>query len=212
NLTLRATPVELMARAAAAAGDPAAAAPHLAELRAIAESVGTRPLHASARLAEGIVALAAGDAAIARERLHEAVDLFAAGGGAFDLGRARVELARALAAQGRREAGAREAALALAGLEAIGADVEAARARELADALGRPAPRPPAPAGRDDLLTARQIEILRLIAQGLTDGEIAARLVLSRHTVHRHVQNAYDRLGCSSRAAAVSAASRLNLL
>jgi LuxR family transcriptional regulator, maltose regulon positive regulatory protein len=54
--------------------------------------------------------------------------------------------------------------------------------------------------------------VLRLVADGLTDGEVAARLVLSRHTVHRHLQNAYARLGCSSRAAAVAEASRLGLL
>ena len=50
------------------------------------------------------------------------------------------------------------------------------------------------------------------MSEGLTDGEIAARLVLSKHTVHRHLQNAYARLGCSSRAAAVAEANRLDLL
>jgi LuxR family transcriptional regulator, maltose regulon positive regulatory protein len=50
------------------------------------------------------------------------------------------------------------------------------------------------------------------VAEGFTDGEIAARLVLSKHTVHRHLQNAYARLGCSSRASAVAKANRLNLL
>ena len=64
----------------------------------------------------------------------------------------------------------------------------------------------------DQLLTPREVEILRLVAEGLTDGEIAARLVLSKHTVHRHLQNAYARLGCSSRAAAVAKANRLHLL
>jgi LuxR family maltose regulon positive regulatory protein len=62
------------------------------------------------------------------------------------------------------------------------------------------------------LVTTRELEVLRLVAEGLTDGEIAARLVLSRHTVHRHLQNAYARLGCSSRAAAVAEANRLKLL
>ena len=62
------------------------------------------------------------------------------------------------------------------------------------------------------LLTPRQLEVVRLVSEGLTDGEIAARLVLSKHTVHRHLQNAYARLGCSSRAAAVAEAHRLKLL
>ena len=64
----------------------------------------------------------------------------------------------------------------------------------------------------DELLTRRQLEVVRLVSQGLTDAEIAKRLVLSRHTVHRHLQNAYARLGCSSRAAAVAEAHRLKLL
>jgi len=46
----------------------------------------------------------------------------------------------------------------------------------------------------------------------VTEGEIAARLVLSKHTVHRHLQNAYARLDCSSRASAVAKANHLNLL
>jgi DNA-binding NarL/FixJ family response regulator len=68
-----------------------------------------------------------------------------------------------------------------------------------------------APPG-DQVLTPRQLEILRLVSEGLTDGEIAARLVLSKHTVHRHLQNTYAGLGCSSRASAVAAANRLQLL
>ena len=59
---------------------------------------------------------------------------------------------------------------------------------------------------------SRELEVLRLVAEGLTDAKIAERLVLSRHTVHRHLQNAYARLGCSSRAAAVAEANRLKLL
>jgi LuxR family transcriptional regulator, maltose regulon positive regulatory protein len=65
---------------------------------------------------------------------------------------------------------------------------------------------------RDEVLTPRQLEVLRLVSEGLTDGEIAVRLVLSKHTIHRHMQNAYARLGCSSRASAVAEANRLELL
>ena len=75
--------------------------------------------------------------------------------------------------------------------------------------LGR-RPRPAVPCS--ELLTRRQLEVVRLVSQGFTDAQIARRLVLSKHTVHRHLQNAYARLGCSSRAAAVAQANRLKLL
>jgi LuxR family transcriptional regulator, maltose regulon positive regulatory protein len=211
NRAFRLAPVEVMARAQAAAGETDAAAAHLSEVRSIAEAVGTRPLHATARLCEGLVAAAAGDDLTARAELEEAVDLFATSGAAFELARARLALARVLATLGREGAAAREAVLALERLEAIGAAAEAARARELLRDLGGPAAATPA-VTCDELLTHRQLEVVRLVSQGLTDAEIAERLVLSKHTVHRHLQNAYARLGCSSRAAAVAEAHRLQLL
>jgi pimeloyl-ACP methyl ester carboxylesterase/DNA-binding CsgD family transcriptional regulator len=61
-------------------------------------------------------------------------------------------------------------------------------------------------------LTRRETEILGLIASGLSDREIAERLVLSPHTVHRHVANVRTKLGLSTRAAAVAAAARRGLL
>ena len=173
--------------------------------------MGTRPLRASLSLSEGLVAAAASDGETARERLEDAVDLFAASGAAFELGRARLELARVLASLGREDAAVREATLALRRLDEIGAAGEAARARELLGSLGAPPMALRAPPG-DQLLTPRELEVLRLVSEGLTDGKIAARLVLSKHTVHRHLQNAYARLGCCSRASAVAEANRLHLL
>jgi pimeloyl-ACP methyl ester carboxylesterase/DNA-binding CsgD family transcriptional regulator len=61
-------------------------------------------------------------------------------------------------------------------------------------------------------LSPRELEVLRLVAAGLSDTEIAERLVLSRHTVHRHVANIRTRLGLRSRAAAVAHATRMGLL
>ena len=61
-------------------------------------------------------------------------------------------------------------------------------------------------------LSARELEVLRLIAAGLSDAEIAERLVLSQHTVHRHVANIRTKLGLPSRAAAVAHATRLGVL
>jgi len=61
-------------------------------------------------------------------------------------------------------------------------------------------------------LTRREAEVLSLVASGLSDREIAERLVLSPHTVHRHVANVRNKLGLPSRAAAVAAAAKRGLL
>jgi ATP/maltotriose-dependent transcriptional regulator MalT len=210
NRALRPAPLEVMVRAKVATGEAEATASHVMELRSIADAVGTRPLRASLSLCEGLVAAAAGDEEKAREWLEDAVELFSASGASFELARARLELARVLASLGREEAAVRQAMLALRRLDEIGATAEAARARELLASLGAPPTARTAP--RNQLLTPRELEVLRLVSEGLTDGEIAARLVLSKHTVHRHLQKTYARLGCSSRASAVAKANRLNLL
>ena len=61
-------------------------------------------------------------------------------------------------------------------------------------------------------LSAREREVLRLVADGLSDGDIAERLVLSPHTVHRHVANILRKLGLHSRAAAAAHAARAGLV
>jgi pimeloyl-ACP methyl ester carboxylesterase/DNA-binding CsgD family transcriptional regulator len=62
------------------------------------------------------------------------------------------------------------------------------------------------------LLSGREREVLALVALGLSDREIAEQLVLSPHTVHRHVANIRNKLGRGSRTAAVAEAARLGLL
>ena len=69
------------------------------------------------------------------------------------------------------------------------------------------APQPPS-----GVLTRRELEVVRLIAAGLTNADIAERLVVSEHTVHRHVSNILGKLGVPSRAAAASLAARRGLL
>ena len=64
----------------------------------------------------------------------------------------------------------------------------------------------------DSPLTRRELEVVRLVAAGLTNGEIAERLVLSDHTVHRHVANILRKLDVRSRAAAASHAAQTGLL
>jgi DNA-binding CsgD family transcriptional regulator len=85
-------------------------------------------------------------------------------------------------------------------------------ARALRSALvPQPTIRPPVESAAG-LLSGREREVLTLIAGGLSDREIAQQLVLSEHTVHRHVANIRHKLGRGSRAAAVAEAARLGLI
>jgi ATP/maltotriose-dependent transcriptional regulator MalT len=72
----------------------------------------------------------------------------------------------------------------------------------------RPAEELPAAA----LLSRHEREVLTLVAHRLNDREIAEQLIVSPHTVHRHVANIRDKLGRGSRTAAVAEAARLGLL
>ena len=82
------------------------------------------------------------------------------------------------------------------------------RATGAAEILGLARPRPSGhPAG----LTLREVEVLRLVAAGLTDAQVAERLVLSVRTVHSHVRSIYRKLGVSSRTAATGYAVRQGL-
>src|SRR4051812_32143383 len=84
--------------------------------------------------------------------------------------------------------------------------------RALRTALGPERPEPPAGETSATLFSRREREVLGLLAQGLTDKEIAEQLVLSRHTVHRHVANIRRKLGRDTRTAAVAEEARLGLL
>ena len=96
-----------------------------------------------------------------------------------------------------------DSAAVLGALEAfLGAHDPAGAAPE-ADA------RPPA---TDSPLSEREREVLRLVAEGLSDTEIASRLIVSPHTVHRHVANIRTKLGQPSRAAAAAYAARRGLI
>jgi pimeloyl-ACP methyl ester carboxylesterase/DNA-binding CsgD family transcriptional regulator len=90
-------------------------------------------------------------------------------------------------------------------------DVDAL-ARAIAPFLGTRAPAPPAAASGPDELTPRERDVLRLVAEGKSDADIAQELVLSPHTVHRHVSNILRKLGLHSRAAAAAQAARAGIV
>jgi DNA-binding NarL/FixJ family response regulator len=206
--TARAGALELLVRAHAARGDTAAAEGHLHTLERIASALGTDPSLASAAAARGILLRQRGELAAAIACFESAADIFQQTGAPFETARNRLDLAALLADTGRGDAAERHARLAVEAFDTLGARGEAERGRRLLRTLGA--------AGRtrahSPSLTARQVEILRLVAQGMSNGEIAARLRLSEHTVKRHVANLLTRLGLSSRAAAVAFAAREGLL
>jgi LuxR family maltose regulon positive regulatory protein len=198
--TLRAAGLELLVRAEVALGEERRAAVAAEELEAVAALVSTDPLRAAASCAAGIVASAAGDRQRARAAFEDAARLFQRSGAPFEAARSRIELARVLAAGDRVRDAVREARSAATSLRRIGAAHEAARADALALELERLPSSPPPP------LSQRECEVLRLVAKGKSDRAIAAALVISEHTVHRHVANILAKLGCASRSAAVAQA------
>jgi DNA-binding NarL/FixJ family response regulator len=70
----------------------------------------------------------------------------------------------------------------------------------------------PASAEAAPVLTPRELDVLKLVAQGLSNTEIAQRLVLSEHTVHRHLANILRKLDLPSRAAAAAWGTRAGLI
>ena len=129
-----------------------------------------------------------GDLERAGLRLVDAADLFERGHAPYDAACARLELARILDLRGRAPDAVRERR----------------RGEEmLAQLRAR---------GGAGPLTRREVEVLLLVAQGHSNAEIARRLVLSPHTVHRHVANILRKLDAKSRAAAVGRARELAVI
>jgi LuxR family transcriptional regulator, maltose regulon positive regulatory protein len=210
NRMERCAGLEVAARAHVRLGDHERAGEAFEQLREIASHAGTRPLRAAALSLGGTLAAARGDHDRARRSFEDALDLLTASNAPFETARVRVELAETLAALGRQQAARRELDRALTAFRDLGADHEAARAEAILTKLERAGPSIPAGRAQGPLgeLSRRELEVLALVAAGLTNHEIAERLVLSEHTVNRHVANILRKLAVPSRAAAAALAGR----
>ena len=113
---------------------------------------------------------------------------------------------------GRRDAALAEIDRACAQLAPLDARLELAAARALRTRLASSPGAKPAAARNSSGLTSRELEVLKLIAGGLSNQAIAQRLRISEHTVHRHVANTLSKLDVPSRSAAVGQALRRGLL
>ena len=205
--TSRAAALEVLVRAHARRGDLDAAGDALQELEQIAAAATTSSFAASVAAARAVLLGQRGDLAAAVTCLESAADLFQQNGAPFETAHTRLDLAEVLAALGRTESAEREARLAIESLDALGAAHEADRGRGFLRSLGGAK----AHVNRAPALTQRQIEILRFVARGMSNAEIASRLALSEHTVKRHVANLLTRLDLPSRAAAAAYAAREGL-
>ncbi|MET0788892.1 MAG: helix-turn-helix transcriptional regulator [Cellulomonas sp.] len=179
--------------AALAAGDVGAARLAAARLAETADGpAGNLCVDALAAGAQGAVLLAEGDPRSALGPLNRAVDAWFELGVPYEVARARVALARA-----RR---------------ALGDDVDAALDEDSARAAFRRLGAATDLAGLDDVpslsplspLSPREVEVLRLVARGLTNRAVATSLTLSERTVARHVSNIFVKLDVQSRSAATA--------
>jgi LuxR family transcriptional regulator, maltose regulon positive regulatory protein len=161
-----------------------------------------------------MIAAAGGDVELeaARRHFEDAVDLFTTGGGPYEAARARQELAEVLARSGQLDAAIAEAQSALETLQQLGAAREAERSATLLGDVRGTRGEHVRGSRFPTRLTARELEVLRLVARGLSDREISAALGLSEHTAHRHVANILTKLDVPSRAAAVALVAQQQLL
>jgi len=152
----------------------------------------------------GLVAATRGDYDRARAQLGFALVVFVRLELPFEAARTELDIAARLAASDH-DAAVGRAASALKRLEDLGARREAAEAAAFLRSHGvTPAPGPRSA----DTLSAREHDVLLLLAQGLSNPEIAQRLYLSRRTVAHHVSNILRKLGVRSRAEAAAHAAR----
>jgi DNA-binding NarL/FixJ family response regulator len=175
-----------------AAGDVVAAGGAAIELAELAVAYETVALRAAADGAQGAVLLASGDIEAALVRLRRAVEGWRSLEAPYEAARARVLIARACRALGDEDTATLELDAALRVFTELGASVDDA---DLSPSLE---------ADRGHGLTPRELEVLRLVATGMTNQAIADELHLAVKTVDRHVANILTKLGVPTRTAATA--------
>jgi DNA-binding CsgD family transcriptional regulator len=167
-------------------GDVDAARSACVELAQIGLRHHTDAIEAMTAYARGSLALAEGDAEHGLLDARRAWRTWHELGAPYEAARARLLVAEACRRMGDEDS----AQLELGAAQAVFADLAAD-----GDRIGTP---------DTSGLSARELEVLRLLAEGLGNREIAASLVISQHTVARHLQNIFVKLGVSSRTSAVA--------
>jgi ATP/maltotriose-dependent transcriptional regulator MalT len=192
NRLARSNLLPMFVHVAIAAGDLDGAAAALVELDEIATAFPTPELRATVLSTRGRLELAQHDVAAACSHLRQAVDSWQALDVPYEVATVRTLLGQALREGGDEPAAGESFAAAAALFDQIGAHLDARLVfRDTKPAL---------PAG----LSERELQVLRLVAAGLTNNEIARELYLSAKTVSRHLSNIFTKIGVTSRAAATA--------
>jgi DNA-binding NarL/FixJ family response regulator len=178
-----------------AAGDLERARAAATELGQLAVGADSPLLDAIAASADGAVGLASGDHADALVALRRAWAAWHEIDAAYEAARVRVLIALACRELGDEDAAGIELEAAARVFSDLGAGPDLARVRR---AFG------PQPGSGGIQLTGRELEVLRLLAAGRTNREIARELVISERTVDRHVSNVFTKLDVQSRSAATA--------
>jgi ATP/maltotriose-dependent transcriptional regulator MalT len=192
NRLARAKVLPIYVHVAVAVGDTEAASDALAELEQIAETYDSQWLQATARSTRGRFELATAEPSVACATLQDAIARWEALEVPYEIATMRTLLGHALRQRGDDAAAADCFAEAVRLFEQIGARLDARLVFDDA--------KPARPAG----LTDREVDVLRLIAAGRTNNEIAAELYLSAKTVSRHVSNIFTKIGVTSRSGATA--------
>jgi DNA-binding CsgD family transcriptional regulator len=173
-----------------------------AELDEMAARFGMDVVGAMASHALGALELRSGNAQAALGPLRQAFTIWQQVGAPYIAARVRVLLGHACRALGDQDGATLELAAARTVFEKLEATPD----------LAAIAPEPRSPPERPHGLTARELEVLRLVAQGLTNKAIAKQLYLSEKTVDRHVSNIFTKVNVSTRAAATAYAYQQRLV
>ena len=187
--------LDAYAEIALAAGDLVAARAAAEELARIAEKHGAPLLRALSSRAMGAALLAEGNARAALPELRNSWQIWCELEAPHEAARTRVLIARACRELGDAAAADAEMAAAREVFEQLGAAGDLARMKRAAGA---------SPPAADGPLSEREVQVLRLVAAGMTNRKIAGNLGISEKTVARHISNIFTKLDLSSRAAATA--------
>ncbi|HMQ07411.1 MAG TPA: LuxR C-terminal-related transcriptional regulator [Saprospiraceae bacterium] len=183
------------------------------KLKDIVSLINTLPIRGSVYYTGGLLALCKKEYKEACQLLQDAVYCFGKCSITFETSMARLNLARALSKIGRIPQAQMEVQSAFNAFHQIGAIHGRKMSQKLLEELGKSPKRGKVYLDQNTLpLTHREVEVLRLVADGKTDKQIAGILFRSEHTVHRHISNILQKLNVSSRSAAVAALAKSKIL